>query len=158
MLMKYVAYYRVPSKRHGPPRLSLQAQQAAVRQYTGNCADCIVAEITETDKDTLKPPRTKVTKAIAQARKHNATLLIAQPDSLLDAQLVTDLIVANVPFDACRTPETDKIITQLLEEAHLEVRLKQESDKLYLKILTFREKIRRINPSLTRPFRRDYLE
>jgi DNA invertase Pin-like site-specific DNA recombinase len=62
---KYVAYYRVSTKQQGQSGLGLEAQQAAVRQFTGNCRVLIIAQFTEVETGTSKRVRTKIFEAIA---------------------------------------------------------------------------------------------
>jgi DNA invertase Pin-like site-specific DNA recombinase len=132
--MKYVAYYRVSTKQQGQSGLGLEAQQAAVRQYTGNCSDCVIAEFTEVETGTSKKQRTKIYEAIAHAKKHNAVLLIAKLDRLArNVHFVSSLMESKVAFKACDMPEADNFTIHIFAAlAEREARLISERTKAAL--------------------------
>ncbi len=132
--MKYVAYYRVSTKKQGESGLGLEAQQAAVRQFTGNCADCIIAQFTEVETGTSKRQRTKIFEAIEYAKKHSAILLIAKLDRLArNVHFVSSLMESKVQFKACDMPEADNFTIHIFAAlAEREARLISERTKAAL--------------------------
>ena len=75
----FVAYYRVSTQRQGQSGLGLEAQQAAVKAFTKDQA--IIAEFTEIESG-RKNNRPQLAQALALAKKHKATLVIAKLDRL----------------------------------------------------------------------------
>lgn len=77
---KYVAYYRVSTKKQGRSGLGIEAQKASVRAFT-KCSDCILFEFIENESG-KKNNRPLLEQAVQAATKHNATLIIAKLDRL----------------------------------------------------------------------------
>ena len=73
--MKYVAYYRVSTKRQGKSGLGLLAQREAVERFIA--PELIEKEFTEIETGTNKKYRPILNEAIELCQKHNATLIIA---------------------------------------------------------------------------------
>jgi DNA invertase Pin-like site-specific DNA recombinase len=148
MTSKYIAYYRVSTKQQGQSGLGLEAQQAAVRGFTGNCKDCIVAEVTEIETGTSKRVRTKILEAIELAKKHNAILLIAKLDRLArNVHFVSSLMESKVAFKACDMPEADNFTIHIFAAlAEREAKLISERTKAALEAKKARgEKVNRIS-------------
>ena len=78
--MKYVAYYRVSTKRQGESQLGLKAQKHAVERFIS--PEMIDKEFTEVETGTNKKYRPILHEAIELCKKHNATLIIAKLDRL----------------------------------------------------------------------------
>lgn len=105
--MSYITYYRVSTQKQGQSGLGLEAQKAAVAQFTGNCTDCIIGSYTdiETGKNNERP---ELLKAIAQAKQTGAKLLIAKLDRLSrNAAFILTLKDSGVNFVCCDMPEAN---------------------------------------------------
>jgi DNA invertase Pin-like site-specific DNA recombinase len=109
--MSYVAYYRVSTQRQGQSGLGLEAQQAAVKAFTKDQA--IIAEFTEIESG-RKNNRPQLAQALALAKKHKATLVIAKLDRLArNVHFISGLLESNVQFIAADMPEADRTFLQM---------------------------------------------
>lgn len=105
---KYIAYFRVSTAKQGQSGLGLEGQKAAVKNFTDNCDNCILAEYTEVETGTNKKTRPEFEKAKAHAIREGATLLIAKLDRLArNVRFVSELMESKVSFKACDMPEAD---------------------------------------------------
>lgn len=106
-MKKYIAYYRVSTRKQG---LGLEAQRSTVEAYINNIQDaCIVAEYSEKEsgKDNN---RVQLNEAIKKCKLHNATLIIAKLDRLSrNVSFIFALRDANVDFIACDLPEFNSL-------------------------------------------------
>ncbi|TXK26542.1 resolvase [Pontibacter qinzhouensis] len=103
-MRKFVAYYRVSTKRQGKSGLGLEAQQEIVKKQlpTGST---VVAEYTEVESGS-KNNRTVLAEALAHCKKDNATLIIAKLDRLSrDVEFIFNLKNSKVDFVCCDIPE-----------------------------------------------------
>lgn len=108
-MKKYIAYYRVSTRQQGRSGLGLDAQRTAVTKFTNNCADCVLAEFTdvETGKNNQ---RTELIKAIAEAKKQGAQLLIAKLDRLSrNVGFIFQLRDSGVDFVCCDMPQANTL-------------------------------------------------
>ncbi len=108
---KYVAYYRVSTKKQGESGLGLEAQRRTVKQFC--LSGQILAEYTdiESGKDNSRP---ELLKAIAYAKEHGALLIIAKLDRLSrNVFFISSLMESKVPFKACDLPEADHFTVHL---------------------------------------------
>jgi len=106
---KYIAYYRVSTQKQGVSGLGLDAQKSAVQQFTSNCKDCILAEYTdiESGKNNNRP---ELQKAIEDAKKQKAQLLIAKLDRLSrNASFIFMLRDAKIEFTCCDMPQANSV-------------------------------------------------
>ncbi|PWL29417.1 MAG: resolvase [Fluviicola sp. XM-24bin1] len=111
--MKYIAYYRVSTKKQGASGLGLEAQKEAVTNYIA--PELIDAEFTEIETGTNKKYRPELAKAIELCKKHNATLLIAKLDRLArNVSFVSNLMESKVSFTAVDMPEANELTIHLL--------------------------------------------
>jgi DNA invertase Pin-like site-specific DNA recombinase len=78
---KFVCYYRVSTKRQGKSGLGLEAQRATVKNYLNGGDWQIVAEHTEVESG-RNSSRPVLDQALAAARLHHATLVVAKVDRL----------------------------------------------------------------------------
>ena len=102
--MKYIAYYRVSTKRQGQSGLGLEAQRQSVLNYID--PELIDREFIEEETGTNKRYRPKLDEAIQLCKQHNATLLIAKLDRLArNVNFVTSLMESKVKFVAVDMPE-----------------------------------------------------
>ena len=78
--MKYVIYYRVSTDKQDKSGLGLEAQQKQVNDYLQSKPDAVViAEYVEIDSG-KKVNRIELNKAVVDAKKNKAVLLVAKLD------------------------------------------------------------------------------
>ena len=113
-MKKFIAYYRVSTKKQGTSGLGLQAQKNAVSNYVGINGE-IIGEFTEVESGTRKKKRVEIYKAIELAKKEKATLVVAKLDRLArDVEFTSALYNGNVEFVCCDNPTANKLTIQLL--------------------------------------------
>jgi len=107
--MKYVAYYRVSTKKQGASGLGLEAQKMQVHNFTKGCTDCIITEYTEIESG-KKDDRVELQKAIETAKAAGAVLLIAKLDRLSrNAGFIFALRDSGVNFVCADMPEANTL-------------------------------------------------
>lgn len=80
--MKFIAYYRVSTKKQGSSGLGLQAQKNSITAWANHSADLQkIGEFTEVESG-KNDDRQMLRAAIEQCVKHDATLVIAKLDRL----------------------------------------------------------------------------
>ena len=130
---KFVAYYRVSTDRQGQSGpmqlgLGLEAQRAAVMRYLSNGGWPPLAEYTEIETgkgSNALDRRPQLQAALAYARKHKATLIIAKLDRLArNVHFVSGLMETGVPFVAADRPDADRFMI------HLEAALAEREARL----------------------------
>jgi DNA invertase Pin-like site-specific DNA recombinase len=108
---RYVAYYRVSTKKQGESGLGLEAQRRTVEQFC--LSGQILAEYTdiESGKNNNRP---ELLKAIVYAKQHGALLVIAKLDRLSrNVFFISSLMESKVRFKACDLPEADHFTVHL---------------------------------------------
>jgi DNA invertase Pin-like site-specific DNA recombinase len=111
--MKYVAYFRVSTKKQGVSGLGLEAQKDAVHRYIA--PELIDFEFTEVETGTSKKKRPVLAQALELCKKHNATLLIAKLDRLArNVSFVSSLMDSKVKFKAVDFPEANELTIHIL--------------------------------------------
>lgn len=78
---RFVAYYRVSTRKQGASGLGLEAQRAAVARYLGGSTASVVAEFTEVESG-KRSNRPALERALTAARVHQAALVVAKVDRL----------------------------------------------------------------------------
>jgi DNA invertase Pin-like site-specific DNA recombinase len=115
--MEYVAYYRVSTTAQGQSGLGLEVQRAAVAAHLAATNSALIAEYTEVESgraDHLRN-RPQLVAALAMAKRHNATLIIAKLDRLARSVLVTSqLMASNTPFLALDMPYATPLTVHIL--------------------------------------------
>lgn len=98
---KYVAYYRVSTKRQGESGLGLEAQQRDVSALAERNNAPIIAQFVEVETGKMAA-RPKLLEAIHHAQLSNATLVVAKLDRLARNALFTmTLQKSGLPFLCC---------------------------------------------------------
>ena len=111
--MKYIAYYRVSTKRQGESGLGLKAQKQSVESYLS--PELIDAEFIEVESGTAKGYRPKLAEAIQLCQKHDATLVIAKLDRLArNVSFVSSLMDSKVKFLAVDNPHATPLTIHIL--------------------------------------------
>jgi DNA invertase Pin-like site-specific DNA recombinase len=122
---KYIAYYRVSTRKQGVSGLGLEAQQEAVARYLHGSDWELVQEFIETETgkgaDALAK-RPQLRAALEACRKSSAKLLIAKLDRLArNVHFITGLMEASrgsgkkaVRFVACDMPDANDLTIHLM--------------------------------------------
>lgn len=111
---QFVAYYRVSTPRQGISGLGLGAQEAAVAAYVATKAGTIVAHHTEIETGSLNT-RPVMAAALADCKRHKATLVIAKLDRLArNVSFISNLMEAGVDFIACDMPMANRVTIHIL--------------------------------------------
>ena len=111
--MKYIAYYRVSTKRQGESQLGLKAQKHAVERFIS--PDLIDQEFTEIETGTNKRYRPILNEAIELCKKTGATLIIAKLDRLArNVAFVSSLMDRQVKFKAVDMPEANELTIHIM--------------------------------------------
>jgi len=114
ILVKYVAYYRVSTKKQGKSGLGLEAQQKAVREMAGRHGATIIAEYVEveTGKSAKRP---KLLEAIRHAKLTNSQLVVAKLDRLArNAYFTRTLKESKQKFTCCDNEHANDLTIDLL--------------------------------------------
>jgi len=111
---RFVAYYRVSTKRQGASGLGLEAQQAAVHGHLRGHVEALVAEVVEVESG-KRNDRPKLAEALRLCRLHKATLIIAKLDRLArNVAFVSALMEAGVDFVAVDFPQANRLTVHIL--------------------------------------------
>jgi len=111
--MKYIAYYRVSTKKQGVSKLGLKAQRHAVRRFIS--PDLIDKEFEEEETGTNKKYRPVLNEALELCKKHDATLIIAKLDRLArNVSFVSSLMESKVKFKAVDMPEATELTIHIM--------------------------------------------
>jgi DNA invertase Pin-like site-specific DNA recombinase len=113
---KFIAYYRVSTKRQGLSGLGLDAQRDSVAAYLARVQGKLIEEFTETESGTRKGNhRPKLAAALAQCRVTGATLIIAKLDRLArNVAFTSNLMESRVEFVACDFPQANRLTIHIL--------------------------------------------
>ncbi|ECL0471494.1 recombinase family protein [Listeria monocytogenes] len=118
--MKYVIYYRVSTTKQGISGLGLEAQKQQVENYLQSKNDVeVLNEYVEIDSG-KKANRIELAKAVAEAKKNKAVLLVAKLDRVarnvkffLEILDQINIEFADLPNLATGTSDTRLMLTQL---------------------------------------------
>jgi len=109
---RFVAYYRVSTKRQGDSGLGLEAQQEAVRRFISGAA--LVVEHQEVESGS-RADRPALEAALRDCRIHRATLVIAKLDRLArSVAFISRLQEAGVDFVAVDLPHANTFTVQIM--------------------------------------------
>jgi DNA invertase Pin-like site-specific DNA recombinase len=111
---KYVAYYRVSTRRQGASGLGLDAQKEAVRSYLNGGRWRMVDEVTEIESG-KKNDRPALARALSLCRLHGAVLIIAKLDRLArNVNFISNLMESTVEFTAVDFPTANRLTVHIL--------------------------------------------
>jgi DNA invertase Pin-like site-specific DNA recombinase len=114
ILEKYVAYYRVSTKKQGRSGLGLEAQQKAVRDMAARFGATIIVEYVEVETG-KRADRPKLLEAIRHARLTNSTLVVAKLDRLArNAYFTRTLKESKQRFVCCDNPNASDLTIDIL--------------------------------------------
>ena len=110
---KYVAYYRVSTKKQGASGLGLAAQREQVKRYIQ--PDTLLNEFTEVETGTNKKHRPILAEAILECITTGATLIIAKLDRLTrNVAFVSALMDSGIKFKAVDMPEANELTIHIM--------------------------------------------
>jgi DNA invertase Pin-like site-specific DNA recombinase len=102
---RYVAYFRVSTEHQGANGNGMAAQKKAVADYLNGGRWTLVAEFTEVESGKRVDNRPELEKALAAAKKHRATLILAKLDRLArNVHFIAGLMERKVNFVCCDMP------------------------------------------------------
>jgi DNA invertase Pin-like site-specific DNA recombinase len=112
---KFVAYYRVSTRGQGQSGLGLEAQERAVKAHVASIGGGrILSSFTEVESG-RKSDRPQARRAMADARKKGAILLVAKMDRLTrDLKFLVALRDSGVKFVAADFPEANEFMVGIL--------------------------------------------
>jgi len=115
-IRKFIAYYRVSTKKQGRSGLGLEAQREAVAAYLRSVNGTLIAEFTEIEHGTRKGNhRPQLAAALAQCRLLGAALCIAKLDRLArNVAFVSNLMESGCEFTACDFPQANRLTIHIL--------------------------------------------
>ena len=114
---RYVAYYRVSTKRQGHSGLGLEAQRAAVAAFLQRDGWPPVKEFTEVESG-KNDDRPELQRAFEACRVYQAVLVVAKLDRLArDAAFLLSLEKAGVEFRCCDMPDLNRFSLTVLAGA-----------------------------------------
>ena len=109
--MNYIAYYRVSTAKQGASGLGLEAQQAAV---LARCHAAPLASFTEVESG-KRADRPQLAAALAMAKKHRATLVIAKLDRLArNVAFIANLLESGVEIQAVDMPHATRFTLHIM--------------------------------------------
>jgi DNA invertase Pin-like site-specific DNA recombinase len=111
---RFVAYYRVSTDRQGRSGFGLDAQREAVAGQVHRAGGAIVADFTEIESG-KRADRPELRAALAEAKRHRATLIIARLDRLSrNMAFIANLMDARVDFIACDNLHATRLTLHIL--------------------------------------------
>ena len=111
---KFVAYYRVSTKRQSESGLGLDAQKAAVAEYLNGGDWELIGEFTEVESG-RKVDRPQIEEALKLCKKEGATLIVAKLDRLArNLMFIATLMESKVEFICCDLPSANKFTIHVL--------------------------------------------
>lgn len=110
-MKQIVSYLRVSTKEQG---LGIDAQRAVVQAYCKAQGAQIVSEYEEKESG-KRDDRPALAKAIADARKWKAVLVVAKLDRLSrDTHFITGLLKSDVEFFFCDLPQANRMLLHIM--------------------------------------------
>jgi DNA invertase Pin-like site-specific DNA recombinase len=112
MTTRYVAYYRVSTKRQGISGLGLDAQREAVRRFVGDGDLAVEFEEVESGK---REDRPALDAALRECRLRGATLVIAKLDRLSrSVSFLARLMESSIEFTAVDMPAANRFVIHIM--------------------------------------------
>ncbi len=109
-----IAYYRVSTKKQERSGLGLDGQREAVALFAEGQQSQVLSEYVETETG-KRADRPELKRAIAHAKRANATLCIAKLDRLArNVHFVAGLMESGVDFVACDNPHANRFTVHVL--------------------------------------------
>jgi DNA invertase Pin-like site-specific DNA recombinase len=135
--MKYIAYYRVSTNEQGKSGLGLESQKESVRKYVSNVKGELVNEFTDVASG-KKDNRENLNKAILEALKHSAVLVVKKLDRLSRGgfKIAVKLEELGIKYIESDSPNDNELLKNIKLAIAKDERLKiSERTKAALKVL-----------------------
>jgi DNA invertase Pin-like site-specific DNA recombinase len=128
-----IAYYRVSTQRQGASGLGLEAQRKSVHDHASRSNLAVLSEYTEIESG-RKSSRGELIKAVEDAKKHKALLVIAKIDRLArNLAFIAQLMESKVDFVAVDMPDANRLTIHIMAAiAEHEARMISERTKVAL--------------------------
>ena len=111
--MKFVTYLRVSTERQGQSGLGLEAQRAAVAAHVLVRGE-VVSEFVEVESG-KRTDRPELARALAEAKRAGAVLLIAKLDRLArNVAFIANLLESGVEVTAADMPEANRFVLHIM--------------------------------------------
>jgi len=111
--MQFVTYLRVSTERQGQSGLGLEAQRAAVAAHVLGRGE-VVAEFVEVESG-KRSDRPELARALAEAKRAGAMLLIAKLDRLArNVAFIANLLESGVEVTAADMPEANRFLLHVM--------------------------------------------
>lgn len=108
-MQKYIAYYRVSTREQGDSRLGLEAQEFDCKRFVERANGELSGSFKEVESG-ANDRRPELIRAISEARKQGAKLLIAKLDRLSrNARFIFTLRDSHVDFICCDMPDANTV-------------------------------------------------
>lgn len=132
--MKVVAYYRVSTRQQSDSGLGIEGQISSIHDFVKKNKAKLIASYTEVESGT-KSDRSEIKKAIAHAKRAQATLVVAKLDRLSrNVAFLSGLMESGVEFVACDNPNANRLTIHILAAvAEEEARVISERTKSALR-------------------------
>src|SRR3972149_4875396 len=112
--MNIIGYQRVSTKRQGRSGLGLEAQQVAIESYKNEHNARLLASYTEVESGKHND-RPELARAIAHAKRSNATLVVAKLHRLSrNVAFIATLMESGCEFACCDLPVANKLTIHIL--------------------------------------------
>lgn len=114
MTVRYISYARVSTKEQGRSGLGLEAQKQVVLDFVSKNSGELLKEYVEVESG-RNPDRPELAKAIAHAKRAQATLLVAKLDRLArNVHFLSGLMESGVDFIAADNPVANRFTVHVL--------------------------------------------
>lgn len=111
--MRFVTYLRVSTERQGQSGLGLEAQRKAVSDYVSGKGE-IAAEFVEVESG-KRADRPQLSRALAEAKRLGAVLLIAKLDRLArNVAFIANLLESGVEIAAADMPQANRFLLHVM--------------------------------------------
>lgn len=126
---RFIAYFRVSTRRQEASGLGLEAQREAVARHVAGCGGRVILTFQEIESG-KRNDRPQIAAALVACRARKAVLIIAKLDRLArNVHFVSGLLESGVDFIACDNPHASKFTIHTLA-AVAELEREQISERI----------------------------
>ncbi len=111
---RFVAYFRVSTKRQGADGLGIAAQKDIVARFVAQSGGEVISAFTEVESG-KRNDRPQLAAALREAKRQGATLIVGKLDRLgRNLAFIASLMEAGTPFIAADFPQADRLMLHIL--------------------------------------------